>query len=185
MLSEAAAISDSIIYSSLHAPWSAIESGSSVQDIVDVKTCFTKALDRRRVVKDTSEQWYALGAVRSSSGESSSQYGVHNSTVVEEGQVYYLSVAAPSLKVTGHSRHLSSPGKGKKKVSRSPVKVPCQVEFSSPSASFRKRTVVGDPSFASALASEPNEKLGKMGEIGKLHNSFKEDCHDCYCLFGH
>ena len=101
-----------------------MESGSSAQIIADLKRCFEKALDCRRVVKDTSEQWYALGAVRSSSGESSSQYGVRISTVVEEGQVDFMPVAAPSRKVAGHSRHLSFPGKGKKKVSRSPVKLP-------------------------------------------------------------
>ena len=69
MLSEAAAISDSITSSSLFAPWSEMESGSSAQTIADLKTCFEKALDRRRVVKDTSEQWYVLGDVRPSSGE--------------------------------------------------------------------------------------------------------------------
>ena len=114
MLSEAAAISDSITSSSLYAPWSEVESGSSGRIFVDLKKCFEKALDRRRVVKDTSEQWYALGAVRPSSGESSSQYGFRISTIVDEGQVEYVPVAAASRKVAGHSRHLSSPGKGKK-----------------------------------------------------------------------
>ena len=84
MLSEAAAISDSITSSSLYAPWSEVESESSARIIADLNTCFRKALDRRRVVKDTSEQWYALGAVRPSSVESSSQYSVRISTVVEE-----------------------------------------------------------------------------------------------------
>ena len=92
----------------------------------DLKKCFEKALDGRRVVKDTNEQWYALGALRSSSGESSSQYGVRISTVVEERQIEYVPVAAPSRKVARHSHHLSSPGKGKKEVSRSPVKLPRQ-----------------------------------------------------------
>ena len=73
---------------------------------------------------------------------------------MKEGQVDYVTVAAPSRKVAGISRHLSSPGKGKKKVVRSPVKLPRQFEVSSPSASFRKRTVVDGPSFASTLASE-------------------------------
>ena len=76
MLSEAAAISDSITSSSLYVPWSAVETESSARIISDLKTCFEKALERRRVVKDTSEQLYHLGAVRPSSGESSSQYGV-------------------------------------------------------------------------------------------------------------
>ena len=164
MLSEAAAVSDSITSSSFFAPWSEMESGSSAQVIADLKTCFEKAFDCRRLVEDTSEQSYALAAVRPSSGESSSQYGVRISTVVEEGQVDYVLVAAPSRKVAGHSRHLFCLGEGEKKVSRSPVKLPRQFEVSSPSASSRKRTVVDDPSFASALASEhPQGKTWKSG----------------------
>ena len=165
MLSEAAAISHTITSSSLYAPWLDVESGSSAQIIGDLKTCFEKALDRRRVVKDTSEQWYALVAVQPLSGESSSQYGVRLSTVVEEGQVDYVPFAAPSRKVAGHSRHLSSPGKGRKKVSRSPVKLAPQFEVSSPFASSRKCTVVDDPSFASALASE--RRQGKTRKSGR------------------
>ena len=56
MLSEAAAISDSITSSSLYVPWSAVDSESSARIISDLKTWFEKALERRRVVKDTSEQ---------------------------------------------------------------------------------------------------------------------------------
>ena len=147
-----------------YAPWSEVESESSARIVADLKTCFEKALERRRVVKDTSEQWYSLGAVRPSSGESSSQYGVRISTVVEEGQVDYVPVAAPSRTVGSHSRHLSSPGKGKKKVSRSPVKLPRQFEVCSPPVSSRKRTVIDDPSFAVALATEsPRGKTRKSG----------------------
>ena len=174
MLSDAAAISDSITSSSLYAPWSEVESESSARIIADLKTCFEKALERRRVVKDTSEQWYSLGAVRPSSGESSSQYGVRISTVVEEGQVDYVPVAAPSHKVAGHSRHLSSSGKGKKKVSRSPVKLPRQFEVSSPSVSSRKRTVSEDPNFAAALSTEsPRGKTRKSGRSRKAAPVFQ------------
>ena len=164
MLSEAAAISDSITSSSLYAPWSEVESESSARIVGDLKTCFEKALERRRVVKDTSEQWYGLGAVRPSSGESSSQHGVRISTVVEEGRVDYVPVAAPSRTVGSHSRHPSSPGKGKKKVSRSPVKLPRQFEVCSPAVSSRKRAVIDDPSFAAALVTEsPRGKTRKSG----------------------
>ena len=114
MLSEASAISDCIISSSVYAPWSEIDSELSGQGIGDAKICFEKALDRRRFVKDASEQRFALGAARPSSGESSSQYGVRMSAVVEEGHVDYVPVVAPSRKVAGPSRHLSSPGKRKK-----------------------------------------------------------------------
>ena len=73
MLSEAAAFSDSITSSSVYASCSEVDSESSGQGIGVLKAFFEKALDCRRVVEDTSEQWYALVAVRSSSGESSSQ----------------------------------------------------------------------------------------------------------------
>ena len=71
MLSEATAISNSITSSSVYLPWSTVESESSARICADLKTCFEKVLERRRMVKDTSEQWYRLGAVRPSSGESS------------------------------------------------------------------------------------------------------------------
>ena len=178
MLSEAAAISDSITSSSLYVPWSAVETESSARIISDLRTCFEKAVERRRVVKDTSEQWYRLGAVRPSSGESSSQYGVRISTVVEEGQVDYVPVAAPSRKVAGQSRRLSSPGKGKKKVSHSPVKVPRQFEVSSPSVSSRKRTVIDDPNFAAALTTEsPRGKTRKSGRDRKAAPIFQGGMH--------
>ena len=137
-LSEATAISDSIISSSFYARWSEVESVSSRWVIADLTTCFQKALDRRRVVKDTSKEWYALGAVRPSSSESSLQHGVRISPVVEEWEGYYVPVAALSRRVSGLSRHVSSPGKGKKKLSRSPVKLPRQFEVASPSVSSPK-----------------------------------------------
>ena len=174
MLSEAAAISESITCSSLYVPWSAVGSESSARFISDLKTCFEKALERRRVVKDTSEQWYRLGAVRPSSGESSSQNGVRISTVVEEGQVDYVPVAAPSRKVASQNRRLTSPAKGEKKVSHSPVKVPRQFEVSSPSVSSRKRTVTDDPNFAAALTTEsPGGKTRKSGRDRKAASIFQ------------
>ena len=122
-------------------------------------------LERRRVVTDTSEQWYRLGAVRPSSGESSSQYGVRISTVVEEGQVDYVPVAAPSRKIGSHSRHSSSPAKGKRKVSHSPVKVHCHFEVCSSPFSSRKRTVTDDPNSADALITESSR--GKTRRSGR------------------
>ena len=174
MLSEAAAISDSITNSSVYVPSSAVENESSARNISDLKTCFEKALELRRVVKDTSEQWYRLGAVRPSSGESSSQYGLRISTVVEEGQVEYVPVAAPSHKVAGQSRRPASPGKGKKKMSHSPVKVRRQFEVFSPSVSSRKRTVTDDPNFAAALTTEsPRGKTRKSGRDRKAAPIFQ------------
>ena len=80
------------------------------------------------------------------------------------GQVDCVPVVASSPKFAGHSRHLPSLGKGKKKVSRSPVKLPRQFEVSSPSTNSRKPAVVDDSSFASALASEsPRRKTRISG----------------------
>ena len=57
------------------------------QIFADLKICFEKAVDCRRVVKETSEQWYAVGAVWPSSSESFLQYGVRISTFLEEGRL--------------------------------------------------------------------------------------------------
>ena len=174
ILSEAAANADSITSSSVYLPWSTVENESSARIIADLKTCFEKAVERHRVVKDTNEQWYRLGAVRPSSGVSSSQYGVRISTVLEEGQVDYVPVAAPSRKASSQSRGLSSPGKGKKKVSHSPVQVRRQFEVSSPSPSSRKRTVIDDPHFAAALTTDsPRGKTRKSGRDRKAAPIFQ------------
>ena len=89
ILSEAVAICDSITNSFVYAPWSEVESKSTGQVIGDLKTCFEKALDFRRVVNDTSEKWYALCSVRQSSGESSSEYGVRKPTAVGGKLIMY------------------------------------------------------------------------------------------------
>ena len=75
------------------------------------------------------------------------------SDVVEEGRVEYVPVAAPVLGSPGPSRICSPSSKRKKKISRSPVNLPRQFEISSPPASPPRRTLVEDPSFASALTS--------------------------------
>ena len=80
-----------------------------------------------------------------------------------------MPVAALSRKVAGNSCHLSSPVKRKNKVSRNPVKLPRQFEVSSHCASSRKRTVVDDTSFASALASEGFQ--GKTRKSGRDRKS--------------
>ena len=154
MLSEAAANSDSITSSSVNAPRSEVQSESLGQVIGVLKTRIEVELDRRRVVKESSWQWYALGAVRPSSGESFSQYGVRIPTVSEEGQLENVPVVAPSCEDAGPSRFQSSAGNGMKTVSQTPVKLPGQFAVSSPSASSRKRSAVEDPNFASALASQ-------------------------------
>ena len=49
MLCEAAAISDSVTNSSVNVPWSTVESESSARSIADLKSCFEKAVERRRM----------------------------------------------------------------------------------------------------------------------------------------
>ena len=94
--------------------------------------------------------------------------------MVEEGQVDYVPVAAPSRKTFSQSRGLSSPGKGKKKVSHSPVQVRRQFEVSSPPVSSRKRTVTDDPNFAAALMTEsPRGKTRKSGRDRKAAPIFQ------------
>ena len=84
LLSETAATSDDITSTFVYAPWSEMESESSEYLFGDLKMCFEKTRDRRRVVKYTSEKWHALGAMQPSSDESASRYRVRISTVVEE-----------------------------------------------------------------------------------------------------
>ena len=94
--------------------------------------------------------------------------------LLEEGQVDYVPVAAPSRKAFSQSRGLSSPGKGKKKVSHSPVQVRRQFEVSSPPVSSRKRTVTDDPNFAAALMTEsPRGKTRKSGRDRKAAPTFQ------------
>ena len=103
---------------------------------------------RRRTAKDISERWYHGGAPRS---ETASRSGVRISDVFEEGRVEYVPVSAPALGPPRPSRIRPSSDKRKRKISRNPVKSPRRFEVSSPPASPRRRSLVEDPSFASAL----------------------------------
>ena len=149
MLSESVAIADSIASSPVYAPWSVVASASASQVIADMCVCWDRVGLRRRSAKDTSERWYHGGSPRS---ETASRPGVRISDVVEEGRVEYVPVAPPALGPPGPSRIHSSSSKRKRKVTRSPVKLPRKVEISSPPASPPRRSLVEDPSFASALA---------------------------------
>ena len=84
MLTESAAISDRITHSAVFEPWSHVEPTSCFQVVADVCGCVKQALDRRRVVKDSQEQWYAVGGIRPSSEDSTSRSGVRISNIVEE-----------------------------------------------------------------------------------------------------
>ena len=149
MLSESVAIADSITSSSVYAPWSVVESASASQVITDLCACWDRVVLRRRTTKDTSERWYHGGTPRS---ETASRPGVSISDVVEEGRVEYVPVTPPALGPPGPSKISSSSSKRNRKITRSPVKLPRRFEVSSPPASPPRRSLVEDPSFASALA---------------------------------
>ena len=85
VLTESASMSDQITHSAVFEPWSHVETTSRSQVVGDVCGCVSAALDRRRLVKDTQEQWYAVGGIRASSENSASRSGVRISNMVEGG----------------------------------------------------------------------------------------------------
>ena len=137
MLSESVAIADSITSSAIYAPWSVVASASASQVITDMCACLDWVVVRRRSAKDTSERWYHGGTPRS---ETASRPGVRISEVVEEGRVEYVPVAAPALGPPGPSKIRSPSSKRKRKVTRSPLKLPRRFEVSSLPASPPRRS---------------------------------------------
>ena len=140
-----------------------MESTCGSQVITDLCVCWDWVFFRRRSAKDTSERWYHDGTPRS---ETASRPGVRIIDVVEEGRVEYEPVAAPAFGPPGPSKIRSSSSKRKRKVSRSPVKLPRRFEVSSPPATPPRRSLVEDPSFASALAAPPSR--GKSRRKGVI-----------------
>ena len=149
MLSESVAIADSISSSPVYAPWSVVASASSSQVIADMCSCWDRVVLRRRSAKDTSERWHQGSSPRL---ETVSRPGVRISDVVEEGRVEYVPVGPPVFGSPGPSKISSPSSKRKRKITRSPVKLPRRFEVSSPPASPPRRFLVENPSFASALA---------------------------------
>ena len=149
MLSDSAAIADSITSSPVYTPRSVVESASAHQVVFDLCACWDRVVLRRYTARDTSERWYHGGTPRS---ETASSPGVRISDVVEEGRVEYVLVALLALGPPGPSRIHSSSSKRKRKVTRSPVKLPRRFEVSIPPASPPRCPLVEEPSFASALA---------------------------------
>ena len=161
MLCESVAIADSITSSPVYAPWSVVASASSSQVIADMCSCWDRVVARRRSAKDTSERWHHENTSRV---ETTSRPGVRISDVVEEGRVEYEPVGAPVLGSPGPSKISSPSSKRKRKITRSPVKLPRRFEVSSPPVSPSRRSLVEDPSFASALAaSSPRRKCRRSG----------------------
>ena len=87
------------------------------------------------------------------------------SDVAEEGCVEYVPVAALALGPPGPSKIRSSPSKRKRKISRSPVKLPRRFEVWSPPASPQRLSLVEHLSFASALAAPASR--GKSRRSGR------------------
>ena len=150
MLTESAAISDRITNSAVFEPWSHVETTSCSQVVTDVCGCVSEVLDRRRMLKDSQEQWYAVGGIRPSSEDSTSRSGVRITNVVEEGRMEYVPVRAPSASVPGPSNLRVSSGKFRKRsISRRTVKR--RFKISSPPPTSQQHRFVEDMSFSAAL----------------------------------
>ena len=122
-----------------------------------------EALDRRRVVKDSQEQWYAVGGIRPSSEDSTSRSGVRISNVVEEGRVEYLPVRAPFLILLVPVTYVFRLGKPKKRtIGRSPVKR--RFEIASPPPASQQHRIVEDLSFSAALDRQQSCKKSRRSE---------------------
>ena len=134
ILSESVAMADSTTSSPFYAPCSVVESACASQVITDLCACWDRVVLRRHTARDTIERWYHGGTPRS---ETASRPGVRISDIVGEGRFEYVAVAAPALGPPRPSKIRSSPSKLKRKISRSPVKLPRRFEVSSPPASPR------------------------------------------------
>ena len=159
LLSESAAIADSITYSLVYAPWIIVESACPSQVITDLRACWERVLLRRRLAKDPSERWYQGSTPRN---ETASRPGVKFSDIVEEAGVEYVPLVLPSLGPPGPSKIRSSPSKRKTKISRNPMKLPRRLEISSPPASPKRRSIVEDPSLASTLAAQASRGKSRL-----------------------
>ena len=163
MLGESVAISDRITHSAVFEPWSHVETTSRSQVVADMCGCVNEALDRRRVVKDSQEQWYAVGGKRPSSEDSTSRSGVRISNFVEEGRVEYVPVRVPSPISPGPSNLRVSSGKSKKRtISRSPVKR--RFEVASPPPASQQHRIAEDLGLSAALDRQQSCKKSRRSE---------------------
>ena len=163
LLAESAAFSDRTTHSAVFEPWSHVETTSCSQVVADVSGCLNEALDRRRVVKDSQEQWYALGGIRPSSEDSTSRSAVRISNIVAEGRVEYVPVRVPSFISPGPSNLRVSSGKSKKRtISRSPVKR--RFEIASPPPASQQHRISEDLSFSAAFDRQQSCKKSRRSE---------------------
>ena len=163
MLAESTAISDRITHSAVFEPWSHVEITSRSQVVAHVFGCVNEALDRRRLVKDSQEQWYAVGGIKPSSENSTSLSGARISNIVEEGRVEYVPVRVPFPFSPGPSNLRDFSRKSKKRtISRSPVKR--RFEVASPPPASQQHRIVEDLSFRAALDRQQSCKKSRRSE---------------------
>ena len=96
---------------------------SRSQVVAEVCACVNQAVDRRRAVKYSQKQWYAICGIRPTSEGSASQSGVRISDIVDEGRVESVPVRASSVSVPGTSNLRVPLGKSRKKRNHSK---PCE-----------------------------------------------------------
>ena len=167
-----------------------METASRSQVVAEVCACGNQAVDRRRAVKDSKEQWYSVGGIKPSSEDSGYRPGVRISNIVEEGRLEYVPVNVLSLSTPGPSNLRVSSGKSKKrKVSRSPVKR--HFEIASPLSSSQRHGVVEHLGFIASLDRQQscrksrrsgwNRKAARVFQCGLLLFGF-ELCKLLYIL---
>ena len=177
MLAESAAVSDRITHSSAFEPWSHVETTSHSQVVADVCWCLNEALDRRRVVKNSQEQWYAVGGIRPSSEDSTTRSGVSISNIVEKERVEYVPVRVPSPISPGLSILRVSSGKSKKRtISQSRVKR--RFEVSSPPPASQQHRIVEDLSFSASL--DRQQSCKSHGVVRESEEPLLCSRVDCY-----
>ena len=103
LLAESAEVCYSITSSAVLGTWSHVETASRSEVVAEFCACVNQAVDRRRAVKDSQEQWYALGGIRPFQEHSASRSGVRISKVVEEGWFEYVPVNVLSFSTPGPS----------------------------------------------------------------------------------
>ena len=159
-----------------------MKTASRWQVVADVCACVNQAVDRRRAVKDSQEQWYAVGGIRPSSEDSTSRSGVRISNKTEEGRDEHVLVRAPSISVPGPSNlRVYSAKFKKKKISRSPVKR----RFAIASPLYHLSNIVWLTIWVLVplwTVSNPAKNDGAVGETEESFSFFRVACHSCCCF---
>ena len=182
MLAAPATICDSITNSAVFESWSHVETAYASQVVVEVCACVTHAVDRRRAVKDSQEQRYAVGGIRPSSGNSASWSGVRISNIVEEGRVECVPVSALAIIVPGPAICMflrGSPRRGKivEALWKDASKLPVPLHHPNSIVWLRNWVLV-----LLWTASNPARNYGAVDETDEPLLFFRVDCDNC-CYF--